>query len=163
MSKITTEHLELKVRSLEDVDALVALYADPAVTEFIGGALHDRDTVVKAVFLSDNHWRKNGFGSWSIVLKGKKELIGAVGLKRLPDAQVELFIHLAKKHWKKGYATEACQAVLDFGFRLFKLKKVIAHAPSKNPAPLKLMAKLGFVEIGKETSSAAEILFEKIP
>jgi ribosomal-protein-alanine N-acetyltransferase len=141
MSKLTTERLELKVRSLSDADALFAIF---------GG---DRDQIVKGVFTSDTHWRKNGFGFWSIFLKNSGDLIGACGLKRLPapSTDVELQIHLAKKHWKKGLGTEACQAVLKFGFDLHKLPRIVALADEENLGSIKLLTKLGFKKESGQT------------
>lgn len=144
MSKLTTENLELRVRTLEDADALLKLYSDNDVAQHLGGLTKDRDAIVKSVFTSDSHWRKNGFGFWSIYLKDKKEFVGSAGLRRGTDAQVEFLIHLNKKFWRKGYGTEAAKSILDFGFRLFKLKKVIASADEKNLAALGLLKTLGF-------------------
>lgn len=149
MSKLVTENLELRVRTLEDADAILAL-----------GIVKDRDQAVKSVFVSDSHWRKNGFGQWSILLKGGKEFVGTVGLQRGIDQRVEFSIFIAKKHLKKGFASEASRAVLDFGVRLFKLKKVFSATEKENIAGTKLLSKLGFKETG-QVNNLNQAIYEK--
>jgi ribosomal-protein-alanine N-acetyltransferase len=153
MSKLSTERLELKVRALGDADALLAIYSDPDVSKFIGNFKGERDEVVKAIFMSDTHWRKNGFGLWTVFLKKTGELIGTCGLRKLPppSTDVELVIHLAKKHWKKGIGTEACQAVLKFGFDLHKLPRIVALVDDANTGSIKLLTKLGFKKDSGQT------------
>ena len=150
MSKLSTARLELRVRALGDSDGLLALYSDPDVGMYMGGAITDRDKIVKAVFTSDSHWRKNGYGLWSVFLKTSGKLIGTCGLQLTISSETELLCHIAKTHWKKGYATEACQAVIKYGFEIHKLNQIVALSDGKNLAAIKVLEKLGFKHGGKQ-------------
>lgn len=132
MSKLDTQNLTLKVRCLADVDALLKLFSG------------DRDAIVKSVFVSDTHWRKNGFGTWSIF--HKDELVGSLTLRRLADARVGFEVEIGEKFRKKGFAKEAATAVLSFGFRLHKIPEIFATVKSLNTSGRKLLESLQFTQ-----------------
>ncbi len=70
------------------------------------------------------------------------------GLKRLADDQVVLGYRFFRRHWGKGYATEASRAALGFGFGELALPRVVALVAEENVASLRVMQKLGFRSIG---------------
>ena len=75
------------------------------------------------------------------------ELIGCVGLAEV-EGEVELGYWFARKHWGKGYATEAARAVL----RLAKVlghREIVAGHFSDNPASGAVLRKAGFVPTGR--------------
>lgn len=45
--------------------------------------------------------------------------------------------------WGKGYATEAAQLIIDFGFNELNLNRIWAPIMSKNKASCKVMEKVG--------------------
>jgi RimJ/RimL family protein N-acetyltransferase len=71
-------------------------------------------------------------------------LIGCVALNG------ELGFWIARPHWGKGYATEAAQAVIDWHFRGSNSDALLASAHHANTASLKVKAKLGFSETGRD-------------
>ena len=159
MSKLDTKNLKLRVRSLTDADDLLRVFqavravqpswdprsaaglrmADPSNLQ-----VPDRDWIVKSVFLSDTHWRKNGFGYWSVFINNT--LIGSVGLKRNAERTVFLEVEIHPDYQKKGYAKEAASAAIDYGFRLHKIPAIFGTVKSLNTAAIKLMKSLGFEE-----------------
>ena len=75
------------------------------------------------------------------------ELIGCVGLAEV-EGEVELGYWFARKHWGKGYATEAARAVL----RLAKVlghREIVAGHFIDNPASGAVLRKAGFVPTGR--------------
>jgi len=48
-----------------------------------------------------------------------------------------------RAHQGKGHATEAALALLDYGFRVLKLHRVIATCQPENPASYRVMIKIG--------------------
>ncbi|MCH5716678.1 GNAT family N-acetyltransferase [Niabella hibiscisoli] len=52
----------------------------------------------------------------------------------------EVFPHF----WRQGIAKEACQSLIDYLFKEFKLKRVMAHVDTRNIASQKLLQSLGF-------------------
>ena len=49
-----------------------------------------------------------------------------------------------KKHWGQGYAYEACQACIKYGFNTKQFNKICAYALTNNGASTRLLQKLGF-------------------
>ena len=48
-----------------------------------------------------------------------------------------------REHWRKGYGAEAAQAALDYAFRHYEPKRVIAFIDPKNLASIRVSEKLG--------------------
>jgi ribosomal-protein-alanine N-acetyltransferase len=71
-------------------------------------------------------------------------LIGICGLSLMnePD-EVEIGWWLTPSYWGKGLATEAAQAVMNYGFDHLKLTKIISIAQPANHRSIRVMEKLG--------------------
>jgi len=84
---------------------------------------------------------------FSIVFNSK--VVGGMGLfiQRI-DKRAELGYSMAKEHWNKGFATEAAQAVVRWGFDELDLDKIYAHADAGNQRSWKVMEKLGMTREG---------------
>lgn len=78
-------------------------------------------------------------------------LIGAVSLMHIDQANAngELGFWIAPDHWGKGLATEAAQAVVDWGFRERPLHRIYAFYMPHNPASGRVLAKLGLTPEGR--------------
>ena len=46
-------------------------------------------------------------------------------------------------YWNRGYATEASAALLDFGFDVLGLNRILARHITRNPASGRVMQKVG--------------------
>lgn len=64
--------------------------------------------------------------------------------------KAELAYWIGPPYQGKGYATEACAAVLDYAFSELKLNKVTVAHDSANDASRALIKRLGFREVGVE-------------
>lgn len=77
------------------------------------------------------------------------ELIGVTGYTPAPDQPfAEVGYWLGKDYWGFGFATEAAQAVVDHCFRREGFKKLTCGHFADNPASARVIAKLGFRQIG---------------
>lgn len=74
-------------------------------------------------------------------------LVGACGLGRRASGSVELGYWIARRHWGRGLATEACAALIDIA-RTLRLGAVDASHFIDNPASGRVLEKLGFVPTG---------------
>lgn len=88
--------------------------------------------------------KKTGY-TFGIELKSEKKVIGSIGLQRIDKRQgtATTSYWLGEKYWKKGYGTEAYNAILDLAFNKLKLRRVEAEVYLKNPASEKLQKKFG--------------------
>jgi RimJ/RimL family protein N-acetyltransferase len=76
---------------------------------------------------------------------GPEELIGIVGLDRMPDGDVELGYWIAKEHWGRGYAPEAARLMIHIAGTQLRLPRLVAGYFVDNPASGRVLKKLGFV------------------
>ena len=76
-------------------------------------------------------------------------LVGAIGL--IPDRahqRAELGYWIGMPYWGRGFATEAVQAIVDYGSRAQALRRVHAQVFTRNPASARVLRKAGFEHEG---------------
>ena len=75
--------------------------------------------------------------------------IGKAGCWRM--GEIGFILH--PDHWSKGYATEALEAVIPFVFERLPVDKLVADVDPRNEASLRVLGKLGFVEVGRKAKT----------
>lgn len=78
---------------------------------------------------------------------GAPQLIGACGLGRRPSGAVEMGYWIAKPFWSRGFATEACAALIEIA-RTLGLTQIEGAHFLDNPASARVLEKLGFEPVG---------------
>lgn len=78
---------------------------------------------------------------------GAPRLVGSCGLARRPSGAVELGYWIARAHWGRGIATEACTALVDIA-RMLGLESLEGAHFIDNPASGRVLEKLGFEPTG---------------
>lgn len=72
------------------------------------------------------------------------EFVGCIGMSLSFDHQrAELGYWIRTESWGLGYATEAAQAMVAFGFLHLHLHRIQAHHMERNPSSGRVMQKLG--------------------
>ena len=108
--------------------------------------------------------RQPPYGDRAVVLKRTGQLIGVCGFvpclnpfEQLPgcapgdrsgepglnSTEFGLFYAISPAHQRRGYATEAAQAMVDYAFRHLRLRRVVATTTVDNTASISVMRKLG--------------------
>ncbi len=158
---LETTRLILRGLQPEDFEAYAAMRADPDVMRHMGDGTPKSEEEAWSGFLQAvGHWQVAGFGSWAIVEKSSKRVVGSVGfqdrkrdrgadLKGVPEAGWIL----ARAAWGKGYATEALNAALVWGRSHFGPVRVIALTTLENAASIRVAEKCGFRQSGPITSA----------
>jgi len=93
-------------------------------------------------------WFASGDSYFAVCLKDTDRFIGFVCLN--PKSKVGEFnlgYTFNFNYHGKGYATEACRAVLDHAFGKLQAQKVVTGTPTANPASVRLLERLGFKTI----------------
>ena len=87
---------------------------------------------------------------FAVVTKKDMELVGTAGLRDLDceHGQAEMGFWIAVDCWGRGYATEAAQTLLRFGFTTLRLNRIYAHFMLRNPASGRVLKKIGMKEEG---------------
>jgi RimJ/RimL family protein N-acetyltransferase len=76
-------------------------------------------------------------------------LIGVIAYLYSAEKQdAELGYWLSEQHWGKGLMSEAAHTMVHRAFTVSKIDKLIACYQNENPASGRILAKLGFAEIG---------------
>ena len=143
---LETERLTLRELTHDDAAFTLELLNEPAYKKFIADrGIRDLDGA--RGYLENSplaSYARFGFGLWRIGLKSTDEPIGMCGLiKRdvLPD--VDIGYALLQRYWGQGYAYEAAAATLDYGYRILKIKRIVAITAPDNIASSRLLEKLG--------------------
>ena len=87
---------------------------------------------------------------FAIVTRKNIELVGTCGLRDIDceHGQAEMGFWIAVDCWGRGYATEAAQALLWFGFETLRLNRIYAHHMLRNPASGRVLEKIGMKKEG---------------
>ena len=138
---LRTPRLLLRPWRDEDVAAFAELSADPAVMEY-------PVPLPGWVARTRAHWDEHGFGQWVVEIPGEASFIGVVGLNTTSyeahfTPAVEVAWRLARAYWGRGYATEAAQAALDYGFEKLALAEIVATTVPANQRSRRVMERLG--------------------
>jgi RimJ/RimL family protein N-acetyltransferase len=96
-------------------------------------------------------WNDGSSATFAIVGGKKGALVGAIGLMiKSEHRRAELGYWIALDCWNRGYATEASQRLIDFGFDVLSLHRIEARHFLRNPASGRVMQKLGMKHEGVE-------------
>ena len=142
-----TERLLLRPGFPEDAPALAAAIADQAIVRNLAVVpwpytLRDaeaflacpRDPVLPSFLIFD-------------LTHGAPQLVGSCGLARRASGAVEMGYWIGKPFWGRGYATEACRALIGIA-RTLGLPSVEGSHFLDNPASARVLEKLGFEPVG---------------
>ena len=84
---------------------------------------------------------------FAVVIQESGDLIGGIGL-HVNGAKAMLGYCFARSAWGHGYATEAAQVMLDFGFKSQGLHRIWACCDPGNIGSIRVLQKLGMRQEG---------------
>ena len=154
---------------LDDFVDCAAMWADPAVTRYIGGKPFSEEETWARILRYVGHWPLMGFGYWAIEEKESGGFIGELGfadfkrdiqpsLKGVP----ELGWVLASKARGKGYATEAVGAAVSWGEAHFGPVRTVCIIHPENLASIRVAEKWGYKELQRTTYKGhATVIFNR--
>jgi ribosomal-protein-alanine N-acetyltransferase len=107
-----TERLIIRKFKPADLASLIDMFSDQQVMRFIGPRSVLTESEIQA-WLSDKlHRQDHELTRYAMALNTTDELIGVAGLR--DEAGVKYFgYYFRKAYWGKGYAREACSAIID--------------------------------------------------
>ena len=159
---VITERCYLREITLDDLDDLYALYAQPSITDYIE-PLYDRPQ--EEQYTRDYityMYRFYGYGMWLVYDRKNGALIGRAGFSHqdLGDEIVlEMGYIIGVPYQRQGYATEVCAKLLAFAREhLSDFGSVNCFVEPGNTASLALLRRLGFSQHGTVDISGKEML-----
>lgn len=132
-----------------DREAFAQLNSDPDVMRHFP-ALLSRAESDALIAQFNHHFDVYGYGIWAVEIPGVSALAGFVGLKHVAfDAAftpaIEIGWRMRRDLWGQGYASEAAEAVLAYGFDTLGLDEIISFTTRDNLRSQALMQRIGMV------------------
>jgi RimJ/RimL family protein N-acetyltransferase len=131
---IETERLKLRELNLKDMDKLSLVLSDPESMKFYSHPFTKED-VENWINWNVENYKKYGFGLWAVIIKDTNEFIGDCGITRQKiedNTYPEIGYHIRKEYCRKGYASEAAKACMDFAFNKKCFPRIISYMKHDN-------------------------------
>ena len=145
--ELYTKRLKIRKMNREDWPHFQSIQLDPRINRHIRQCSLHIDIAQK--FEDELQPWEFQSGRWlSLVIETiEGEFVGFTGLycEEAFCQRIELGYMLHPKQHKKGYATEAVKAVVDWACLSFDIKKIIASVTTDNKASVNVLKKNGFV------------------
>jgi RimJ/RimL family protein N-acetyltransferase len=135
----------------DDLPLALQLWGDPAVTRHISARGFTAREIALRLDLEIENQRTHGIQYWPVFLLATGEHVGCCGLRPRDSPEIPEFgVHVASRHWRRGYALEAASRVIDHAFSTLGARAVFAGHNPANEASRALLARLGFVHTHDE-------------
>jgi RimJ/RimL family protein N-acetyltransferase len=131
----------------DDVEKLSLVLSNPVSMKYYPHAF-SKDEVKKWIAWNIDNYQKNGFGLWGVVLTENEEFIGDCGItmQEIEGAFIpEIGYHIRMEYCKKGYASEAAKACIEYAFNTLKFDRVCSYMKHDNIPSRKVAEKNGMI------------------
>ena len=153
METIETKRLVLRDFRIEDWKAVHEYAADPKAVATLPWGPNSADQTIEFVrtAIADAARLNRRKFEMAMVLRDEDRLVGGVGLRlsgtENRDADMGYVVNPA--FWKRGLATEAAAAIVEFGFRQHGLHRIWAICDPDNAASARVLEKIGMIREGR--------------
>lgn len=164
-----TERLVLYRPSEADLGAIHEIHADPETNRHNpDGAIQSEREANEMLARWKAEWRDQGWGYWSVALRGEPErIIGFGGISTRPrfgggalvrmlgqKSAANLYFRFRPQAWGCGYANEMAQQALRLAFGKAGLQRVVGITRESNTSSRKVLERLGLnlLEISDDAS-----------
>jgi ribosomal-protein-alanine N-acetyltransferase len=90
------------------------------------------------------------FGVWLMIERDTNTVVGDIGFLGPPDAgTVEIGFSVVPDRRRRGYATDATRALIDWAFRDAGVREVVARSEPENEASARVLRAAGFAQTGQ--------------
>jgi RimJ/RimL family protein N-acetyltransferase len=143
---LSTSRLVLRQIRETDAVALHKVLSDDRVMTWWSSGAHN--TVEEtAAYISWNAAIDPGHFCWAITSENDEALGWVILIEKRPAVH-ELGYILRQDQWARGYAKEACIAVIEFAFSTLKVRRLFADSDPDNAGSISLLRSLGFEQEG---------------
>lgn len=160
-----TERLIIREMTLDDIDDLYKIYEEPSVTEYMENLYEDKEKELEfQKSYIQNMYGFYEYGLWAVIEKESGKLIGRAGLSNRNsngDLEIELGYVIGTEYQRKGYATEACKAILKYAHKELECERVNCFIRKGNIPSICFAEKLEFRFV-EEVCQPEEILLKYV-
>ncbi|MDG0816712.1 GNAT family N-acetyltransferase [Bdellovibrio svalbardensis] len=161
--KLLTARLELRPHRFDDVDFMMELNLDPEVTRYVPDGPFEHVSKARGLIESLRaQFAERKIGRFLVIEKATGKKLGWCGLKWIEETkEIDLGYRFLRSSWGKGFAFEAAQACLSYGFNALNFEKITAQIMPTNTASIALAKKLRMKEASRVIEDDVEfIVFE---
>ena len=148
---LETDRLRLRAQALGDFEFYAQMWADPAVTMFIGGRPRPREEVWMKFLRNAGSWTMLGFGYWAVEEKTSGGLLGEAGIGEFEREMTPSIAGTPEAGWVfaqhahgHGYATEAVGAIMAWSDENLEAEKTTCIIEPTHHASIRVAEKCGF-------------------
>jgi ribosomal-protein-alanine N-acetyltransferase len=144
---LATPRLILRQSTPGDTADLFSFHSDPEVQKYDSDPpMREIDEAVGAIEHGRQMFASKEAIIWGIELREESRLIGGIGFYFWGRVyyKTDMGYTVARPYWRRGIATEAIRAVMQFAFETLCLHRINVDTRMDNIASVRLMQKLGF-------------------
>ncbi|MDR2751906.1 MAG: GNAT family N-acetyltransferase [Clostridiales bacterium] len=145
--RLETQRLILRRFTEDDAQAMYDNWAsDPEVSKYLTWPSHKSvDDTRKTLKAWIGSYDKPDYYHWAVELKSLCEPFGGISIVSINEktSSVHVGYCFGQKWWRKGYASEALNCVVNFFFEDVKANRFEARHDTNNPASGKVMQNAG--------------------
>lgn len=142
---LTTERLNLRKMTTDDVDRLMKIFSDPEAMTYYPSTLDEAGTL-EWIHRVLGNYQKFGVGLWIVEDKATGRFLGQCGI--IPQEldgiiEMEIGYLLVRQEWGQGYASESARACKEYGFETMGYRKMISLIDINNIRSAKVAERIG--------------------
>jgi RimJ/RimL family protein N-acetyltransferase len=150
---LTTERLLLREFSQSDWSEVLAYQSNPLYQRYYEAAKKTPEDARQFVqmFLDQQQEDPRLKFQLAVILETTDQLIGTCGIRMQSAAahEADIGYEVDPDFWGHGYATEAAQAIVQFGFTQLRLHRIWSWCIADNVASARVLEKLGMRQEGR--------------
>jgi len=161
MPSLYTDRLSLEPLQLDDLPWFHLLNTDPVVRKYLWDDQVIAESEARDILQQNQQlFSEKGYGLWKICRTEDQQAIGYTGLWFFfEEPQPQLLYAILTPFGKKGYATEAARAVMDFAFMSLGWTYLIAATDPPNRSSMAVARRLGMRLWKEKTDSGRKTIF----
>jgi RimJ/RimL family protein N-acetyltransferase len=154
---LVTDRLVMRPLTRGYLQEMLTLYADPGVTRFLKPL--DEAGHLQRCQEAEQMWATRGYGRVAFHERGTDRFVGRGGLQYWPRFdEVEVTWALCRDAWGHGYATEAGEAWLRWGFAHLDVPYITAMIAPENTGSCAVAARIGMSVLRTDIQHDREVL-----
>ena len=150
-----SNRITLRPITHEDLPILRQIHSDEEVMKYIGNGEPriEQQSISSIERMLKTETNNPLLGGWIVIDHEINEPVGNA-IIRIPATDestegIEIGFSFIRNHWRKGYATQCIQAMIEYTRQYLKETRVIALIDPRNLASRNTLLKSGFISIGE--------------
>ena len=149
---LQTKRLVIRKFKLADLSSLVDMFSDPEVMRYIGPRRPMPELEIKEWLSNILQIQDKELTSQALALKPTDELIGVAGLRE-EDGIKDFGYYFRRSYWGKGYAQEACLAIINHIETDLQIRNYQIFIADENISSIQMIERLGMRPVKPITKS----------